>query len=99
MKKVPSFATHLSFVPEASAEVRKSSPGGLAIRALRLIRTLLTAEAVSKQVRHFDEQSATVAAETRDDGATNRIETVIQVVVIAGIKGGTRIRRPAQQEL
>src|ERR1044071_1425650 len=59
----------------------------------------LVLEALSEEIRHLDEERAPVAAEAGDDLAANRVEAVIQIVIVAGVEGCTGVRRPTQEEL
>ena len=59
-------------------------------------------EALTKQIRHLDEDGAAVGTEVEPwfELACERVESVVvDVVVVADVKGGTRIRRPAEKVL
>ena len=54
----------------------------------------------SNQVRHLDEECASVASESRFELSGKGIEAiVIQIVVVAHVKRRAGIRRPAEQKL
>src|SRR5205085_4350309 len=57
-------------------------------------------EAAPDQVRHLDEEEATVAPEARLQMAGERVDAVaVHVVVVADVEGGAGVRRPPQEEL
>src|SRR5215216_5820716 len=62
------------------------------------LSTLL--ETAPEEIRHLDKECPTVAAKSRLDAMCERAKAVVvQVVVIADVKGRAGIRRPAHQEL
>ncbi len=55
-------------------------------------------KAFAEQVRRLDEERACVAAEAGDElGCEGVRARVVQIVVVAGVEGGPRTRRPAKQ--
>src|SRR5437870_2902936 len=57
-------------------------------------------EALAEQIGHLDEEVAAVAPEAGLELARERAETIpIQIVVVADVKSGAGIRRPAKQKL
>ena len=60
----------------------------------------LSTETLAKQIRHFDEDCASVSAKARFKLPAERIEAVAtEIVVVADIEGCSRIRRPAKKKL
>src|SRR5918997_4407253 len=65
-----------------------------------IYRSSVAAEALAEEVGHLDEEGAAVAAEAGFERAVEGVEAVaVEVVVVAGVEGRPRIRRPAEEEL
>ena len=64
------------------------------------VRGQESAKALAEQIGHLDEEGAAVATKARLELARKRTETATsQIVVIADVERGARIRRPAKQKL
>ena|SRR5438132_1597434 len=61
---------------------------------------VFTAKAAAKEIRHLDEERPAITVQPRLQLSGKWIESApINVVVVANIESGARIRRPAKQEL
>src|SRR5215213_9231412 len=60
----------------------------------------LLLEALTEEVRHLDEEGAAVAAEPGLEQPAHGAEAVaVHVVVVTGVEGRPRVRRPREEEL
>ena len=61
---------------------------------------VFTAKAAAKEIRHLDKERPAITVQPRFQLSGKWIESApINVVVVANIESGARIRRPAKQEL
>lgn len=64
------------------------------------LRSELSPEALSEEIRSLDEERPPVAAHARRQLTRDRIlKVVLHVVVVAGVESGARTWRPAKQQL
>ena len=62
--------------------------------------SVIGSEALTKQVRHLDEESSSIAAEARFELPGKGTEAVaVDIVVVSNIEGRPRIRSPAKKKL
>jgi len=60
----------------------------------------LATEALAEEVRHLDENRSAVAAEAGNNLSGEGVcFSVVEIVVVADVKGGAGTRRPASKEL